>query len=80
MTDGPGNGGVLTTAGGLVFNGTHGGAFRAYDALTGAVLWERAVGGGTATPITYRFDGRQYVTVLAGIGVEARMWTFALRE
>ncbi|MCK5749027.1 MAG: PQQ-binding-like beta-propeller repeat protein, partial [Oricola sp.] len=70
---GAGNGGTLTTAGGLVFQGTKYGAFVAYDAETGEALWSSdAQSGIVAAPVTYEIDGRQYVAVLAGWGgVEA---------
>jgi quinohemoprotein ethanol dehydrogenase len=62
-------GGVLSTAGGLVFQGNGSGAFSAYDARTGERLWSSPVGIGIiAPPITYRVDGVQYIAVLAGIG------------
>jgi len=75
------SGGTLATGGGVVFNGTADGHFRAYDALTGETLWETQLAPVVATPITYRLDGRQYVTVLAGRGGPGgggRVWTFAL--
>jgi quinohemoprotein ethanol dehydrogenase len=62
------NGGTLTTAGNLVFQGRTDGSFVAYDAVDGAVLWSMTVGAPvTAPPITYRAQGKQYVTVLTGI-------------
>ena len=66
-TPGATNGGVLSTKGGLVFQGQADGQFQAHDASTGAVLWSAAMGVGTqAPPITYSVDGKQYVSVLAG--------------
>jgi len=66
---GPWNGGVLSTAGGLVFQGTSDGKFIAYDAKTGERLWSSpAYTGIQAAPVTYTVDGEQYVTVLAGYG------------
>ncbi len=66
---GPWNGGVLATAGDLVFQGNRQGSFAAYDAQTGARLWQRpAQTGIIAAPITYALDGEQYVAVLAGWG------------
>ncbi|RIL05608.1 MAG: PQQ-dependent dehydrogenase, methanol/ethanol family [Proteobacteria bacterium] len=63
------NGGVLTTAGGLVFEGTADGRFVAYRAKDGERLWESPAGTGiVAAPITYLVDGEQYVTVMAGWG------------
>ncbi len=60
-------GGVVATAGGLVFTGEGGGDFDAYEAATGRKLWRFACGAGVnAPPITYAIDGRQYVAVAAG--------------
>jgi quinohemoprotein ethanol dehydrogenase len=62
-------GGVLSTAGGLVFQGTGTGVFRAYDAASGAPLWSSDAGIGImAAPVSYEVAGEQYVAVLAGIG------------
>jgi len=62
-------GGVLSTAGGLAFQGNGAGVFRAYHAPSGRILWEEDVGVGImAPPVTYRVDGEQYVAVLAGLG------------
>ena len=63
------NGGLLTTASGLVFQGTGDRRLFAYDAATGQTLWEAPTGTGVvAPPITYQIDGVQYVAVLAGWG------------
>jgi alcohol dehydrogenase (cytochrome c) len=60
-------GGVLGTAGGLVFFGEDGGALMAVDAATGAPLWQfEANALWKASPMTYMFDGVQYVAVAAG--------------
>ena len=65
----PWNGGTLTTAGNLVFQGTADGRFVAYNAKTGDKLWETAVGTGVvAAPSTYEVDGQQYVSVAVGWG------------
>ena len=65
----PWNGGTLTTAGNLVFQGTADGRFVAYNATTGDKLWESATGTGVvAGPVTYFVDGRQYVSVAVGWG------------
>ena len=65
----PWNGGTLTTAGNLVFQGTADGRFVAYNATSGEKLWESATGTGVvAGPITYVVDGRQYVSVAVGWG------------
>ena len=61
--------GVMTSAGGLVFQGRMDGKFVAYDAETGAELWSfDAQAPIVGAPITYRVDGVQYVTVLTGAG------------
>ncbi|MFT3916430.1 MAG: PQQ-binding-like beta-propeller repeat protein [Anaeromyxobacteraceae bacterium] len=62
--------GALATAGDLVFFGTMDGWFKAVDARDGAVLWQWKLGSGIiGQPVTWRGpDGRQYVSVLAGIG------------
>lgn len=66
---GPWNGGLLSTAGNLVFQGTASGEFVAYRATDGAQLWSfPAQTGVIAAPMTFAVDGRQYVTVLAGWG------------
>jgi len=66
---GPWNGGALATAGGLVFQGTPGGEFTAYDAKTGEKLWsDQAQTGVVSGPITYEVDGEQYVAVTVGWG------------
>jgi PQQ-dependent dehydrogenase (methanol/ethanol family) len=63
------NGGVLTTAGNLVFQGTSDGRFVAYSADKGEKLWEFQVGTGIiASPVTYEVDGAQYVSIMAGWG------------
>ncbi len=70
-------GGVLATAGGLVFLAEDGGAFLAVDAKSGAPLWHfQANAPWKASPMTYVFDGTQYVAVAAGSAILA----FALVE
>ena len=65
----PWNGGTLTTAGDLVFQGTADGRFAAWRASTGEALWETPVGTGVvAAPATWEKDGVQYVTIAAGWG------------
>ena len=65
----PWNGGTLTTAGNLVFQGTADGRFIAYDATNGKTLWETPTGTGVvAAPATYMVDGVQYVSVAVGWG------------
>ena len=63
------NGGVLATAGGLVFQGDALGMFSAYDKETGERLWEfNTYTSMLAPPITFEIDGEQYVSVLTGSG------------
>ena len=63
------NGGVLSTAGGLVFQGKLTGEFAAYDAATGDKLWSHDLkAGGASGPGTYMIDGEQYVTITTGWG------------
>ncbi len=65
----PFNGGVLATAGNLVFSGTADGRFVAYASESGDVLWEASAQTGViAAPVTYMVDGEQYVAVMAGWG------------
>jgi quinoprotein glucose dehydrogenase len=61
-------GGVIVTAGGLVFSaGTREPLLRAYDAATGAELWKGELPvPAQATPMTYEVDGRQFVVIAAG--------------
>jgi PQQ-dependent dehydrogenase (methanol/ethanol family) len=88
------NGGTLTTAGNLVFQGTAGGHLFAYRADNGEALWDVDLGQGIlAPPVTYLVDDRQYLSVLVGWGgttsmfgfnasgeykAEGRLWTFVL--
>ena len=63
------NGGVLGTAGGLVFQGDALGMFSAYDKETGERLWEfNTYTSMLAPPISFEIDGEQYVSVLTGSG------------
>ncbi|MDK1023831.1 MAG: PQQ-dependent dehydrogenase, methanol/ethanol family [Gammaproteobacteria bacterium] len=63
------NGGLLSTAGGLVFQGTADGHFTAYRDSDGEELWQtRSTSGFFAPPVTYRSGGEQYVAIAAGIG------------
>lgn len=66
---GPWNGGVLSTSGNLVFQGTSDAHFAAYDAKTGERKWQYFTQTGVgAAPITYELDGEQYVAVASGWG------------
>jgi alcohol dehydrogenase (cytochrome c) len=63
----PFNGGTMTTAGNLVFYGDFEGVFKAVDATTGKVLWNKHLGSGIgAAPMTYKVNGKQYVAVVVG--------------
>ncbi len=68
-------GGVMTTAGGLVFYGTPEGYLKAFDAKTGEELWKFNVGTGiVAPPIAWEQDGEQYIGVAAGWGGAVPLW------
>lgn len=65
----PWNGGTLSTAGNLVFQGTADGRAVAYAADSGKKLWETRVNSGAmAGPVTYEVGGEQYVTFMVGWG------------
>jgi alcohol dehydrogenase (cytochrome c) len=65
-------GGTLTTASGLVIFGEDGGALMAADAVTGKPLWSFLTNEiWKASPMTYMFDGKQYVAVAAGSNIIA---------
>lgn len=67
-------GGVLATAGGLVFTGEGSGDFSAFDAKTGAKIWSFNCGAGVnAPPVSYEVEGEQYVAVAAG---GSQIWGF----
>ncbi len=60
---------MLSTGGGVLFTGKETGEFIALDADTGRQLWQFQTGSGiNAMPVTFTQKGRQYVTVLSGIG------------
>jgi alcohol dehydrogenase (cytochrome c) len=85
---------MLATGGALLFSGRHTGEFFALDADTGQTLWEYRVSSGiNSMPITWTHKGKQYVSVLVGLGglygtrnrealkavpVGGSVWTFAL--
>jgi len=63
-------GGTLTTASGLVFFGEENGAFMAVDATAGKPLWSFQTNQlWKASPMTYTFDGKQYIAVAAGSNI-----------
>ena len=71
----PWNGGTLTTAGNLVFQGTADGRFVAYNATTGEKLWESPTGTGVvAAASTYMIDNQQYVSIAVGWGGVIGQW------
>jgi quinohemoprotein ethanol dehydrogenase len=88
------NGGTLSTAGNLVFQGGADGMLRAFTADQGDLVWEVNLGVGImAPPVSYELDGKQYLSVLVGWGGsagligppstdtykgEGRLWTFTL--
>ncbi len=64
-------GGILATAGGLVFTGQGNGTFAAYDAANGTELWSFQAGAGVnAPPSSYTVNGKQYIVVAAGGNVQ----------
>lgn len=66
----PSNGAVVATAGDLLFWGDLDHMFRAFDADSGKVLWEQKLNGPVQnSTITYAVDGKQYVAVLTGVGL-----------
>tara|TARA_R110002072_G_scaffold97995_2_gene215725 strand:- start:7236 stop:9119 length:1884 start_codon:yes stop_codon:yes gene_type:complete len=66
-TEQPMVGGVMATAGGLLFAGEGNGNFNAYEAVTGKLLWQyKSQYGVNAPPITYKLNGIQYVAVASG--------------
>ena len=85
---------MLATGGGLLFTGKHTGEFIAVDADSGQELWAFRTGSGiNAQPITWTKNGKQYVTVLSGLGgstsgrrglpdipLGGSVWTFALMD
>ena len=66
VTNAGGSGGVLATAGDVIFTGDAGGNFVALDARNGTALWHSRIGSISNAPQTYQIDGRQYVLVAAG--------------
>jgi alcohol dehydrogenase (cytochrome c) len=92
LTDLPSSAGMLATGGGLVFTGKLTGEFMALDEDTGKTLWQFQTGSSVnSTAITYTHKGRQYVTIVSGLGgilatryasvqvpTGGSVWTFAL--
>ena len=70
-------GGVLTTAGDLVFGGGREGYLLALDAGSGELLWRASLGGQiNSGPMSYAVNGRQFIAIAAG----SALFTFALPE
>ena len=92
LKDLPSAAGMLATGGGLVFTGHLTGEFVALDQDTGQTIWQFKTGSSiNSTAITYTHKGRQYVTIVSGIGgilatryasrkvpAGGSVWTFAL--
>ncbi|CAM3236148.1 Quinoprotein ethanol dehydrogenase precursor [Janthinobacterium lividum] len=68
-------GGVMSTAGNLVFYGTPEGFLKAVDAKTGKELWKFQTGSGVvAPPVTWQDGDTQYVAVVSGWGGAVPLW------
>lgn len=68
-------GGVLATAGNLVFTGTPEGFLKAFDAKSGKELWKFQTGSGVvSSPITWEENGEQYIAVASGWGGAVPLW------
>jgi alcohol dehydrogenase (cytochrome c) len=67
-------GGLLTTAGGVIFTGDGSGNFAAFDQTDGKPLWHTRIGNISNAPQTYLVDGRQHVLVAIG----DMLWAFTL--
>jgi len=67
-------GSILTTAGDVLFaGGTNDRKFRAYDAKSGKLLWEFPTPSGIISPpSSFSIDGKQYIAVVSGYGVDAQ--------
>ena len=78
----PNWGGMLVTAGGLVFTGgTNDRLIHAFEASTGKLLWEYPTNSGIlAPPVSFEIDGRQYIAVNSGWGVDARAMEASLNR
>jgi quinoprotein glucose dehydrogenase len=75
----PGVQGAIVTKGGLIFVGGGDSAFHALDKSKGEELWQYPLDVRTAgTPMTYSFNGRQFVLITVGSNAAARLLAFAL--
>jgi alcohol dehydrogenase (cytochrome c) len=72
----PKTSGTLATAGGIVFSGSLDRFVRAYDGLTGKLLWESRLNDvPSSAPVSYSVSGKQYVVVVVGNGgAQAATW------
>ena len=63
----------MATGGGLVFGGgTNDRMFRAFDAKTGDVVWETKLNSGViGVPSSFEVDGKQYIAIQSGWGIDA---------
>ena len=66
VTGAGGSGGILATAGRLLFTGDGGGNFVAFDATSGKPLWHSRIGSPSNAPQTFQVGGKQYVLVAVG--------------
>jgi alcohol dehydrogenase (cytochrome c) len=73
-SNGFGGGGVLATAGGLVFAGDGAGSLVAFNAADGKPIWNTRIGQVSNAPQTYMLDGHQYVIAATG----DTLWSFLL--
>lgn len=71
--DGANWGPILTTAGNLIFSGgTADRWFRAHNATTGELVWQQRLNSGTiGVPTTFEVNGKQYIAVQSGWGIDA---------
>jgi alcohol dehydrogenase (cytochrome c) len=69
-----GGGGLLTSAGKLLFAGDGGGNLVAHDVFTGKPLWHTHIGEVTNAPQTFMLDGHQYLIAATG----DQLWSFLL--
>jgi alcohol dehydrogenase (cytochrome c) len=68
-------GGVLATKGNVVFTGTPEGYLKAFDAKTGADLWQFNTGSGVVgSPVTWEEGGEQFIAVVSGWGGAVPLW------
>lgn len=70
------NGGTLSTAGNLVFQGTADAILNAYDAASGKLLWTSPIGSATqAAPVTFRWRNQQYILLPVGASGVVRLYS-----